>query len=303
MMVTPPVAIRNKRQAAELPVTDTRLQGTTHAVEIPRSPVSPRKRAPSADLVDIKVEEDDGVFVKPLAPAYHAAKRPKAGHVSQTDSSRPELPLTPLSNKHPLLETSASPHIAASVSFQTNTLPWTPPSLNQTSGTGKSDYSHDHDSAYTSNSQILEGEGPPQIVLQSVESDDLQPDENAMFISSEWMQPIRSNTSMQSSEANQAEEHLTQSANKGTRNKSPAPEESDSGDDPSHGWRREQIMLNAVLKARDEFSILPSSWKVHFSGGPSTDRMFYRRVKERSFRPRIYAHCEKYEITGTHSLP
>lgn len=296
-MAKPPEAMPNDWQAITLPATDTRVQEITHAVEVP---MLPRKRAPAEDLVGIKVEEDDGVFRKPLATASHAAKRPRARNVGQTNLPRPGLPLTPLSNK-PHLRTGASSRIAVSGPFQANTSLLTPP-WKQASGTGIWTYSWDTDSTYKHNSEMLCMADSPSIILQSVESDDLQPDEDAISISSELTRQIQSNTSIQSSESNQVAEHLNQSTQKKTHIESPAPEGGDSDDDALQDWRREQIMLNAVLKARDEFSLLPSSWKVHFSGGPSTDRMFYRKVKEKSFRPRIYARCEKYEVTGTYSL-
>lgn len=299
-METPPEATPNNRQATQPPAADTRVQRVTHAVELAKTPASSRKRAPSEALVDIKVEEDDDVFRKPFAPASHPAKRPKAGHLGQTDFSRPDLPLTPFGNRSQL-QNSTSPRIAVGGPLQTNASPLTPLFSRQAYRAGTFSSNIYHDSTCDSNSEMSEGENSPQIVLQSVESDDIQLDEDDISTSSELMRQIQFNTSTQQHfGGNPVEEQFTQSAKKNAHTKSPAPEESDSDDDASENWRREQIMLNAVLKARDEFSLLPSSWKVHFSGGPSTDRMFYRRVKARSFRPRIYAHCEKYEITGTY---
>lgn len=76
------------------------------------------------------------------------------------------------------------------------------------------------------------------------------------------------------------------------------PEVSDSEYDALAYWRREQIVLNAVLKGRDEFSLLPSAWRIHFLGAPVSDCMFYRQTKGMAARPRIYAHEDKYEVRG-----
>ena len=75
-------------------------------------------------------------------------------------------------------------------------------------------------------------------------------------------------------------------------------EESDGEYDALAHWRREQIVLNAVLKGRDEFSLLPSTWRIHFLGAPVSDCMFYRQAKGMAARPRIYAHEDKYEFRG-----
>ncbi|KAK7981785.1 hypothetical protein PG988_004023 [Apiospora saccharicola] len=79
-------------------------------------------------------------------------------------------------------------------------------------------------------------------------------------------------------------------------------EGSDSEYDALAHWRREQIVLNAVLKGRDEFSLLPSAWRVHFSGAPVSDCMFYRQTKGMAARPRIYAHEDKCEFQGARHL-
>ncbi|KAK7928035.1 hypothetical protein PG985_005033 [Apiospora marii] len=79
-------------------------------------------------------------------------------------------------------------------------------------------------------------------------------------------------------------------------------EGSDSEYDALAHWRREQIVLNAVLKGRDEFSLLPSTWKIHFLGAPVSDCMFYHQTKGMAARPRIYAHEDKYEVRGAHHL-
>lgn len=63
-------------------------------------------------------------------------------------------------------------------------------------------------------------------------------------------------------------------------------------------WRREQIVLNAVLKGRDEFSLLPSTWRIHFHGAPVSGCMFYRQTKGMAARPRIYSHEDRYEVRG-----
>ncbi|KAK8079785.1 hypothetical protein PG997_007603 [Apiospora hydei] len=80
------------------------------------------------------------------------------------------------------------------------------------------------------------------------------------------------------------------------------PEVSDSDYDALDHWRREQIVLNAVLKGRDEFSLLPSTWRVHFLGAPVSDCMFYHQTKGMAARPRIYAHEDRYEVRGARHL-
>ncbi|KAK8090960.1 hypothetical protein PG994_000465 [Apiospora phragmitis] len=77
---------------------------------------------------------------------------------------------------------------------------------------------------------------------------------------------------------------------------------SDGDYDALDHWRREQIVLNAVLKGRDEFSMLPSTWRVHFLGAPVSDCMFYHQTKGMAARPRIYAHEDKCEVRGARQL-
>ncbi|KAK6853426.1 hypothetical protein PG995_010238 [Apiospora arundinis] len=79
-------------------------------------------------------------------------------------------------------------------------------------------------------------------------------------------------------------------------------EANDSDYDALDHWRREQIVLNAVLKGRDEFSLLPSTWRVHFLGAPVSDYMFYRQTKGMAARPRIYAHEDRFEVRGARHL-
>ncbi|KAK8051236.1 hypothetical protein PG993_002621 [Apiospora rasikravindrae] len=80
------------------------------------------------------------------------------------------------------------------------------------------------------------------------------------------------------------------------------PEVSDSEFDALDHWRREQIVLNAVLKGRDEFSLLPSTWRVHFLGAPVSACMFYHQTKGMAARPRIYSHEDRYEVRGARHL-
>lgn len=67
-------------------------------------------------------------------------------------------------------------------------------------------------------------------------------------------------------------------------------------------WRQEQVFLNHILKARNEFTLMPSTWAMHFRGIPIPDCLFYEKTKKVSSRPRIYAHTDKYEFRGALNL-
>lgn len=85
-------------------------------------------------------------------------------------------------------------------------------------------------------------------------------------------------------------------------------DESDSEEIPSLGtqsygevtdWREEQLALNIVLRARNEFTLLPSTWRYNLRGIPIPDGLFYTKTKSMSMRPRIYARQDKFEYQGT----
>ncbi len=87
---------------------------------------------------------------------------------------------------------------------------------------------------------------------------------------------------------------------------SPSPTSSTStlgGIDPSEGWHRDQVSLNMILNARNEFSIMPSTWKMSLRGIPMPQNLFYAQARRLGTRPRIYAHTDKLEFRGIFSLP
>ncbi|KAH7031081.1 uncharacterized protein B0I36DRAFT_349210 [Microdochium trichocladiopsis] len=63
-------------------------------------------------------------------------------------------------------------------------------------------------------------------------------------------------------------------------------------------WREEQLALNIVLRARHEFTLLPSTWKYNLRGIPIPDTLFYTQTKSKSMRPRIYAMQNRFEYQG-----
>ncbi|KAJ1333541.1 hypothetical protein MN608_03532 [Microdochium nivale] len=63
-------------------------------------------------------------------------------------------------------------------------------------------------------------------------------------------------------------------------------------------WREEQLSLNIVLRARHEFTLLPSTWKYNLRGIPIPDTLFYTQTKSKSMRPRIYAMQNRFEYQG-----
>ncbi|KAI1763642.1 hypothetical protein GGR53DRAFT_360931 [Hypoxylon sp. FL1150] len=80
------------------------------------------------------------------------------------------------------------------------------------------------------------------------------------------------------------------------------PEDMDASYDPEDKWRWEQVYLNMILKERDEYSLMPTTWRMHFRGIPLPDGLFYVRSRKRSTRPRIYAHLDKLEYRGAKTL-
>ncbi|KAI8958681.1 hypothetical protein F5Y11DRAFT_335494 [Daldinia sp. FL1419] len=72
--------------------------------------------------------------------------------------------------------------------------------------------------------------------------------------------------------------------------------------DPKEGRRYEQVFLNQVLKARDEYTLMPTTWRMHFRGVPLPDGLFYIQTHSVSSRPRIYARTERLEYQGATAL-
>ncbi|KAI0541207.1 hypothetical protein GGR58DRAFT_36334 [Xylaria digitata] len=78
--------------------------------------------------------------------------------------------------------------------------------------------------------------------------------------------------------------------------------ETDSESDSDTAWRLEQIYLNTILNARNEYTLMPSTWKMHFRGIPLPDSLFYIKTKSKSIRPRIYARTDRFEYRGALAL-
>ncbi|KAI1819568.1 hypothetical protein F4861DRAFT_526510 [Xylaria intraflava] len=72
--------------------------------------------------------------------------------------------------------------------------------------------------------------------------------------------------------------------------------------DVDTAWRLEQIYLNTILNARNEFTLMPSTWRMHFRGIPLPDSLFYVKTKQKSIRPRIYARTDRLEYRGALAL-
>ncbi|KAI8633437.1 hypothetical protein F5Y19DRAFT_301074 [Xylariaceae sp. FL1651] len=72
--------------------------------------------------------------------------------------------------------------------------------------------------------------------------------------------------------------------------------------DSDTAWRPEQLYLNTILNARNQFTLMPSTWRMHFRGIPLPDSLFYFKTKSKSVRPRIYARTDKYEYRGAVAL-
>lgn len=84
---------------------------------------------------------------------------------------------------------------------------------------------------------------------------------------------------------------------------SPTPSIStDSGYDPAESWHVDQVALNVILNARNEYSLMPSTWQIALRGIPLPEGLFYAKKKDTSTRPRIYAHTEKLEFQGVLAL-
>ncbi|KAI1108272.1 hypothetical protein F5Y14DRAFT_459796 [Nemania sp. NC0429] len=76
----------------------------------------------------------------------------------------------------------------------------------------------------------------------------------------------------------------------------------DSEANPDRVWRQEQLYLNTILNARNKFTLMPSTWRMHFRGIPLPDSLFYIKMKSKSIRPRIYARTERLEYRGAVAL-
>ncbi|CAJ2513525.1 Uu.00g016440.m01.CDS01 [Anthostomella pinea] len=92
-----------------------------------------------------------------------------------------------------------------------------------------------------------------------------------------------------------------------TTSRSPTPTESVSSVETDlefdgNAWHLDQIALNETVKARNEFSLMPTSWQMHFRGIPFPEGLFYVKKKETSARPRIYQRNDKYELQGAMTL-
>ncbi|TGJ83059.1 hypothetical protein E0Z10_g5704 [Xylaria hypoxylon] len=79
-------------------------------------------------------------------------------------------------------------------------------------------------------------------------------------------------------------------------------DETDSESNPDTAWRLEQIYLNTILNARNEYTLMPSTWRMHFRGIPLPNSLFYIKTKSKSIRPRIYARTDRLEYRGALAL-
>lgn len=83
---------------------------------------------------------------------------------------------------------------------------------------------------------------------------------------------------------------------------SPSPTPSVATDDdykPADFWHEDQVALNVILNARNEYSLMPSTWRISLRGIPLPEGLFYTKTRNTSSRPRIYAHTDKLEYRGT----
>ncbi|KAJ2975001.1 hypothetical protein NUW58_g8483 [Xylaria curta] len=79
-------------------------------------------------------------------------------------------------------------------------------------------------------------------------------------------------------------------------------EDSDEEPDPDTAWRLEQIYLNTILNARNEYTLMPSTWRMHFRGIPLPDSLFYIKTRSASIRPKIYARTDRLEYRAKGAL-
>ncbi|KAI1142420.1 hypothetical protein F5Y05DRAFT_370908 [Hypoxylon sp. FL0543] len=85
-------------------------------------------------------------------------------------------------------------------------------------------------------------------------------------------------------------------------NESSTTQETNLDYDPDEGWRYEQVFLNQILKGRDEYTLMPTTWKMHFRGIPFPEGLFYVQTQAVSVRPRIYARTDRLEYRGAIAL-
>lgn len=72
--------------------------------------------------------------------------------------------------------------------------------------------------------------------------------------------------------------------------------------DTETAWRWEQVYLNTILNARNKYTLMPSTWRMHFRGIPLPDSLFYIKTKSKSIRPKIYARTDRLEYRGRPTL-
>ncbi|KAI1470632.1 uncharacterized protein F4812DRAFT_418413 [Daldinia caldariorum] len=108
-----------------------------------------------------------------------------------------------------------------------------------------------------------------------------------------------SSTTRETTETN---ESLSGKSRQSNPVESSASKETIQGRDTKEGWRFEQVFLNQVLKARDEYTLMPTTWRMHFRGVPLPDGLFYIKTHAVSARPRIYARTDKLEYQGATAL-
>lgn len=85
---------------------------------------------------------------------------------------------------------------------------------------------------------------------------------------------------------------------------SPTPSIStDEGHDPAEFWHEDQVALNVILNARNEYSLMPSTWRISLRGIPLPEGLFYTKTRDTASRPRIYAHTDRLEYRGTLLYP
>ncbi|RYP54643.1 hypothetical protein DL768_000579 [Monosporascus sp. mg162] len=98
---------------------------------------------------------------------------------------------------------------------------------------------------------------------------------------------------------NEAEERRAQEARGPDPSPSPPPsEETEEDYHPSGYWHADQVSLNMILKDRNEYSLMPSTWRLSLKGIPLPEGLFYTKTKTTAARPRIYSHTERLEYRG-----
>ncbi|RYO99083.1 hypothetical protein DL764_006910 [Monosporascus ibericus] len=101
----------------------------------------------------------------------------------------------------------------------------------------------------------------------------------------------------------EVEESRAQEARGPDPSPSPPPSEKTEGDyDPNGYWHADQVSLNMILKDRNEYSLMPSTWRLSLKGIPLPEGLFYTKTKTMAARPRIYSHTERLEYRGVLAL-